>query len=116
MLIVAPASVLIFHLPLPLATIGLLRLHPILHSWRSLLLRLLHSRCLLLGRRYTLDILLLRASHRSLFLLFPLSRCGRFLCLLRLEVLANYRVMRLITIILAANRLLLLHLPWIPVS
>jgi hypothetical protein len=76
-------------------------------------LRVLDRRTALLERRRTLGSRLRRISHRRCFLPSPLSRCGRFLLLLK--VLADYRVTRLIAILLAAQRLLLLH-PWVPVS
>ena len=55
-------------------------------------------------------------AHRRPFLSSRLSRCGRFLCSLLLKVLADYLVMRLVTILLTTDRLLLLHLPGIPIS
>ena len=79
-------------------------------------LRALVSRSALLARRRTLDILLSWAFHPRLFLPSPLSRCGRSLFFLLLKVLADYRVTRLVTVILAAYRMLLLDLPGIPIS
>ena len=66
----------------------------------------LHCRASLLGRdldrRRTRTILLLRTLQSRLFLSPPLCRCRRFLRPLLLQVLADYRVTRLITIILLA--------------
>jgi hypothetical protein len=81
-------------------------------------LRPLVSRPALLGRPRTLDILLMlpRTSHPRLFLPSPLSGCGRSLFSLLLKVLADYRVTRLVAVLLAAQRMLLLHLAGIPVA
>jgi len=159
LIIAFPASFFIFLLALPVASLGLRRLPPILQSlflalrpWRllltlyspwllplflgraSLLPLILHCRASLLrrglvrllrawasrtarlGRRWTLDLLLPWASHPRLFLPSPLSRCGRSLSSLLLKMLADCLVTRLVTVMLAAERPLLLHLAWIPVS
>jgi hypothetical protein len=55
-------------------------------------------------------------SCRGRFLLSPLRGCGLFLSCLLFKVLADYCFSRLVTVMLAAQRLLLLHLPWIPVA
>jgi hypothetical protein len=82
---------------------------PLLLHWRSfLLLLLLHRRGfllpLLLHRRGFLLLLLLhcRCSLLRSGLFFPLNRCGRSLFYPRLDLLADYLVPRLVTVILVA--------------
>jgi hypothetical protein len=83
-------------------------------SW--LLFLLLDCRTSLLGRCWTLGILLLPwTSHPRLILLFPLGRCGRFLFNL-LKVLTDYRFLRLVTVLLAVDRMLLLRPAGVPLS
>ena len=62
--------------------------------------------------RRTLGILLPWTSYGWCFPPSPLSRCGRSLFF---KVLADYRVTGLVTVMLVAQRMLLLH-PGIPVS
>jgi len=62
--------------------------------------------------RRTLGILLPWTSYGRRFVPSPLSRCGRSLFP---EVLADYPVPRLVTVMLVAQRMLLLR-PGIPVS
>lgn len=50
-----------------------------------------------------------------LFMLLSLGRCGRSMLHL-LEVFPDGPVARLVAVLLAAKRVLLLHLAWIPVS
>ena len=78
-------------------------------------LRTWGSRTALLVRCWTLGILLPWTARRRLFLPSSLLRGGRSVCSLRLNVLADDRVTRLVTIMLAAERLLLLPLAGIPV-
>ena len=79
-------------------------------------LRAWGSRTALLARCWTLGILLPWTSRRRLFLPSSLRRGGRSVCSLLLKVLADDRVTRLVTIMLAAERMLLLHLAGISVS
>jgi hypothetical protein len=55
-------------------------------------------------------------SRLGRFLPSPLSRRGPSLSCLLIKVLADYCFTRLVTVMPAAQRLLLLHLPRIPVS
>jgi hypothetical protein len=78
-------------------------------------LRAWGSRTALLGRRCTLDILRSWTSHRRLILSSPLNWCRYPLCSLLLNVLLDYRFTRLVSVMLVAERLLLLQ-PGIPIS
>lgn len=73
-------------------------------------------RSALLGRLWLLNRLLLRTFHLRLFLSAALSRRRRSLLFyLLFNMLAHYRVTRLVAVILAAQRLLLFQL-WITIS
>ena len=122
--IASPASFFISVLPLPASPIGFLRLTSVMRSlfsllspWRLLLLTLL---LLLLPLIILLLLMLLLTllsliilpwtSRRRRFLPSPLSRRGRSMFYLLLKVLADCAVTRLVTVTLAAQPMLLLHL------